>query len=331
MLLLLRKPQYGHPQRLPVSPVHSTWQSSWCSCCAWILLPALLLLLLSPAPLLAHHPSGSTTPAGRGAVPEDRVRFESEYRKAERGNRNTLINRLGVELTFLEGHLAWSLEASHYYLSQKNTRDASLWGRPRTGLRYRPFLWQHWLLVLDADMGFAATGSSMVDEPFYDSRTGLTFGYLGDRFRIYGRLEGVFPIGSLPEEKVEQFRYPWEPEEEYVNRADYELEKSTALYARISYVIGWLEPFAGIQYRLPYTGVLQERAEIDPAFFRQWEAGAGVLLGDFYVALGYQKPFQKIEDRTLERWAYRQAGLVPRPEQTALLEESFTFSVFFQF
>ncbi|MCB1170868.1 MAG: hypothetical protein KDK25_11055 [Leptospiraceae bacterium] len=295
----------------------------------------LALLLFSgfsgQAALFAHHPSGFSTPAGRSALPEDRVRFESEYRKAERGNRNTLINRLGLELGFWEGHLSWNVEASHYAFSQKNAKDAALWGRPRTGLRYRPFLWDHWLLVLDADVGFAAGGKSMVDEPFYDSRTGLTFGYLGSEFRLYGRIEGLFPLSSLPAQKVQEFRYPWKPPEDYVNREDYELEKSTSLSLRLSYVIGWFEPFGGIMYRLPYTGVLQEKNQVDPVFFRQWEVGAGIILGDFYVALGYQKPFQKIEDRTLERWAYRQAGISPRPEQIPLLEESFTLSVFFQF
>ncbi|MCB1139173.1 MAG: hypothetical protein KDK23_10480, partial [Leptospiraceae bacterium] len=176
-----------------------------------------------------------------------------------------------------------------------------------------------------------AGGESMVDEPFYDSRTGLTFGYLGSEFRLYGRVEGLFPLSSLPAQKVQEFRYPWKPPEDYVNREDYELEKSTSLSLRISYVLDWFEPFAGIMYRLPYTGVLQEKSEIDPVFFRQWEAGAGLILGDFYVALGYQKPFQKIEDRSVERWAYRQAGFSPRPEQTPLLDESFTLSVFFQF
>ena len=294
------------------------------------LLLAAALLLGGGTGVSAHHPPAMNAVAGRGAIPQDRVRFESEYRKAERGNRNTLINRLGVELGFLDGHLSWNLEISHYLLAQKDTRDAALWGRPRTGLRYRPFLWDSWLVVLDADIGFAANGSSMVDEPFYDSRAGLTVGYLRD-LRIYGRIEGVFPMGSLPEEKLQTVELPWRPPEDYVNRADYELEKSTALSARISYLFGWFEPYAGILYRLPYNGVLQEKSEFDPVFFRQWEAGAGFLLGDFYISAGYQKPFQKIEDRTLERWGYSQIGIVPRTPQRALLEESFTLSVFFQF
>ncbi|MCB1166472.1 MAG: hypothetical protein KDK33_09975 [Leptospiraceae bacterium] len=323
----------GLPESIFPGIFASPWQARFRLCdltypVFWRLLALLLIAAAMGSHLEAHHTAGMSNPAGRNAVPETRLFLESEYRKAERGNRNTLINRLGAEYSMLEGHVAIGMSASHYAFAQKEAKDAALWGRPSVLARYRPFLWDHWLLVVDGEMQFPSSGSSMVDEPFYDASARLTFGYIGEAFRVYGSVAGDFPIGSLPAKRIST-TYPWQAPVERVNREDYELEKSTSLSARISYEISWLEPFAGINYRLPYTGVLIEKSNVEPIFYREWEAGLGFVMGEsYYLALSYRKPFQKIEDRTLERYAFSSLGITPRSKQTPLLEETFTLAFY---
>lgn len=285
--------------------------------------------------LTAHHPPGFQNAGGISSIPATRFSFESEYRKGERGNRNSLVSVAGAEVSFLDGMLAWNFRAGMIHFAQKGAPDSARFSRVRTGIRFRPFLSNRWLLVFDTDAGLPAAGSDMIDEPFYDFSAGLTAGYLSESFSAFIRAGGLFPVGKLPQKNTEQIEFyrqfrPWETPPSTVNRQDYRLTKSTNITARLAYRLGWFEPFAGVAYRIPYAGVLIEKGAGDLRYYREYEAGLGILAGSsWYISLSYRKPVGKIEDRTLERYLYRQAGFQPRPQQSKLLDESYFFTVLF--
>ncbi|MBR32161.1 MAG: hypothetical protein CMN77_12720 [Spirochaetaceae bacterium] len=294
-----------------------------------LLILLLLTLFVSATDLAAHHPSGISGVAGSNPLPADRATLDFEYRKGERGNRNVLLSRAGVELSFLDD-FSWRLELGHIAFSQKDAPDAARWLRPRTGLRYSLDLHPSFLLVLDGDIGFASSGNSMIDEPFYDSQTGITAGYIYESFTILARLGGIFPIGGLPDNR-QQTAYPWQEPETRVDRELFELEKVTQVSIRIAYRWDWFEPFAGGLYRKPHSGVLIEKGESHPEFYRHWEVGSGFYFGDWHVSLAYQKPFTPLESYDVERFFLSPEGLPTRRNQEKLQDEILIFSVAFHF
>ena len=289
----------------------------------------LLLGFVSVTEVAAHHPSGISGVAGSNPLPADRATLDFEYRKGERGNRNVLLSRAGVEFSFLED-FSWRLELGHIAFSQKGAPDAARWLRPRTGLRYSLDLHPSFLLVLDGDIGFASSGSSMIDEPFYDSHAGITAGYIYESLTLLARLGGIFPIGGLPDNR-QQTSYPWKEPETRVDRELFELEKVTQISFRVAYRWDWIEPFAGGLYRLPHSGVLIEKGESHPEFYRHWEIGTGFYAGDWTLSLAYQKPFTPIENYDQERFLLSREGLPTRRNQEKLQDEILIFSVAFHF
>ncbi|MEQ8353231.1 MAG: hypothetical protein RH862_17275 [Leptospiraceae bacterium] len=296
----------------------------------FILTISIVLILLSLSELKAHHPSGLSGVAGTNPLPADRIMADFEYRQGERGNRNVLLSRTSLELSFLED-FSWRLELGHAAFSQKDAPDAARWLRPRTGFRYSIPMDSPILVVLDADMGMAATGQSMIDEPFYDSRSGLTLGYSMESFLIVARIGGIFPVGDLPDNRQETPFYPWQEPETRVDSTLFELEKVTEFSLRLAYRFEWMEPFVGGLYRKPHSGVLIEKGESHPEFYRQWELGSGFYIGDWNITVAYQKPFTPIANYDMERFFLSRAGFSTRRNQEKLQDEIFIMSVAYHF
>lgn len=307
-----------------------------------------IFIFLSPlTALLAHHPSagpGSRVLGASTPVPRDQLIFALDYLKGDPENRDIWTLTAAGELNFFDGRVGLGLQLPYQYYEQKDRADAARYARPRLGLRLQP--WPELsagegqvFLVGDVDVGFA-TGSDrnrFVDENFYDSAAGLTLGCAFDDLILTIRGGGVFPLSRLPQAETDDpdgvVHYPWEPVAETNTRDTHELKKVTEWRLRAGYrVTEVLQPFVGFAYRVPYAGVLKERATGDrvPKIYREFEAGLVVQASEsLAVTVGYRIPlFRKREYSDVDRaWYVLQGRAPPDPSEFRQFVEAYNVSV----
>ncbi len=323
----------------------------------WLIFAVVALAVM---PLYAHHPGhasrarvlGNTTPG-----PRSQVLFSVDYVKGEPDNRNIWTVSAAGELNVLDdedyGALGLNFQVPYVYYAQKDREDAGRYGRPRLGLRAQPKLGEQetFFLVADADLGFAAGSDRdvFVDENFYDGGAGLTLGLASDRWLFTLRAGGTWPLSQLPREESTEVTtelqeietLPWEPEPLTVTRETHELEKVTEWRARLGFrpLPSFAETFTvfgGFAYRVPYAGVIQERANAgeEPRIYRELEAGVSFGITDnMLVSAGYRYPLFRRRPNTEveELWYFLQGRRPPEPREYRLFDEAYSIAVVYLF
>ncbi|MCB1314311.1 MAG: hypothetical protein KDK34_15960 [Leptospiraceae bacterium] len=296
--------------------------------------------------LRAHHPSGNTRGVDFGKAgnrPANQAYLDIGHLKATNRNRHATTATAALELAFLDNRVGLNLQMPYTYYTQKERRDAGRYGRPRLGGRWHlPFdLHPAFYSVLDADVGFptGADRKRFVDENFYDSTAGITLGWSGDLWVLMLRGGGVFPVSRLPQASTYNAyeRWPWEPVEETVTRDTHELKKVTEWRARmglrLSEMLVW---FAGFYYRVPYSGVVYEKASAGeiPVIYREVETGLSFQpVQTLAITLTYRYPlFRKSRHAEQNQNIYILLGRTPpNPAEYRLFDEGYSLTLSYNF